>query len=153
MNILGWRGLAAGSAVVACMIMAGAALAGAALVGSVYFALDRDEIICDALGTETCTVELAWSVSNADKFDEWKLCWKKRESSTWLDDHCNYHSKIRKIQFNSYAIPNLAIGQDYRVKLEGRRRSNGNWTCVHKTMIRGIGHSAWLDNGGVCGDF
>jgi hypothetical protein len=134
-------------------IVVGMLAVGSARAGSVWFALDPDKTVCDVLGTETCAIELAWTVSNEDKFDKWKICWKPKESATWLDDHCEYNSKIRKIDNNFYAIPDLKLAADYRVKLEARRESNGHWTCVHKTMIRNVGHTAWLDGGGICTDF
>ncbi|HEX6014730.1 MAG TPA: hypothetical protein VFY87_23645 [Geminicoccaceae bacterium] len=145
---LGWRWLAA------CGAALGVALtAGAALAGSAWFSLDREKIVCDVLGTGTCTVELAWTVSKEDKFDKWKICWKEREASSWLDDHCDYNSKVRKIENNFYAIPDLDMDKEYRVKLEARRERNENWTCVIKTMIRQVGHTAWLGDGGICVDF
>jgi hypothetical protein len=95
-----WRWLAACGATIAAALAAGAALA-----GSAWFSLDREKIVCDVLGTGTCTVELAWTVSKEDKFDKWKICWKEREASSWLDDHCEYHSKVRSIENNFYPSP------------------------------------------------
>jgi hypothetical protein len=135
-------------AIVLCALALGSARA-----GSVWFALDPDEIVCDATNTRTCSVEVAWSVSNEDRFEKWKICWKPKDSSTWLDDHCSYHSRLVDIEDHSYAIPGLEIGGYYRIKLEGRRERNGNWTCVHKSMIRAVGYGARLGNGGVCVDF
>ena len=135
-------------AIVLCALAAGGAKA-----GSVWFALDRGKIVCDALDTMTCTIEIAWSVSNEDRFEKWKICWKPKDSSNWLDDHCSYHSRLVDIEDNFYAIPGLDIGGYHRIKLEGRRERDGNWTCVHKSMIRAVGHSARLGNGGICTDF
>ncbi len=76
-----------------------------------------------------------------------------RVSRTWLTDDCKYYSKVRTIDDNFYAIPDLNMDHDYRVKLEGRRKKNGNWTCVEKTMIRYVGYGAYLASGGICTDF
>lgn len=126
---------------------------GSVKAGSVWLALDQDKTVCDALDTMTCQIQIAWSVSNEDRFDKWKICWKPKDSSTWLDDHCRYHSRLVDIEDHSYAIPGLELGGYYRVKLEGRRERSGKWTCVHKTMIRSVGHSVRLGNGGICTDF
>jgi hypothetical protein len=135
------------------VIVLGVLAAGSPKAGSVWFGLDPDKIVCDAVDTMTCTVEIAWSVSNEDKFDKWKICWKPKDATTWLDDHCNYHSRLVDIENNFYAIPGLDLGGYYRVKLEGRRDRNGNWTCVHKSMLRSVGHAMRLGNGGICFDF
>jgi hypothetical protein len=137
----------------AVLIVMGGLAVGSVNAGSVWFVLDPDQIVCDVLGTETCGIEIAWSVSNEHKFDKWKICWKPKESSTWLDDHCNYNSKIRKIENNFYVVPDLEMGGYYRIKLEARREGSGNWTCLHKAMIRSVGHAARLGNGGICTDF
>jgi hypothetical protein len=133
-------------------ILLGMLAIGSAQAGSNWFALDPDKTLCD-VDSLSCTIELAWSVGNADKFDEWKICWMPRVSRTWLDDDCKYYSKVRTIDNNFYAIPDLNMNHDYRVKLEGRREKNGNWTCVEKTMIRYVGYGAYLASGGICTDF
>ena len=134
-------------------VFCGMMTAGTAAGGSAWFALDPDQTVCDVYGTGACSIELSWMVGNEDKFDKWKLCWKVKEGATWLDDNCEYHAKIRKLENNFYAIPDLDMDLEYRVKLEGRRERNENWTCIAKTMIRNVGHTAWLDNGGLCTDF
>ena len=134
-------------------VVGGSAVAGAASAGSAWIALDPDRTVCDVYGTGNCSIELSWVVGNEDKFDKWKICWKVKEASSWLDDHCEYHAKIRKMENNFYAISDLDMDLDYRVKLEGRRERNENWTCIVKTMIRNVGHTAWLDDGGICVDF
>ena len=134
-------------------IVLGTLAAGGVKAGSVWFGLDRDKIVCDALDAMTCRIEIAWSVSNEDRFDKWKICWKPKDSSTCLDDHCNYNSKVRKIENNFYVIPDLDMGEYYRIKLEARREGSGNWTCLHKAMIRSVGHAARLGSGGICTDF
>ena len=74
---MGWyrsvRVLALGAVVV------GALVGGGVKAGSVWFALDPDKIVCDAVNTDTCAVEVAWAVSNADRFEKWKICWKPKE--------------------------------------------------------------------------
>jgi hypothetical protein len=134
-------------------IVFGTLAVGAVKAGSVWFVLDPDEIVCDVLGTETCAIEIAWSVGNADRFEKWKICWKPKDFSTWLDDHCSYHSRLVDIEDDAYAIPGLDLGGYYRIKLEGRRERNGKWTCLHKAMIRSVGYAARLGNGGICTDF
>jgi hypothetical protein len=138
------------TAALGALVLSGLAV-GTAQAGSNWFALDPDKTICDTHSL-TCTIELAWSVGNADKFDEWKICWMPRVSRTWLDDDCKYYSSVRTIDNNFSAIPDLNMDHDYRVKLEGRRKKNGNWTCVEKTMIRYVGDGAYLANGGICTD-
>jgi hypothetical protein len=91
-------------------VVLGVLALGSVNAASVWFVLDPDKIVCDALGTRTCGIEIAWSVSNEDRFDKWKICWKPKDSSTWLDDHCNYNSKVRKIENNFYVIPGLEMG-------------------------------------------
>jgi hypothetical protein len=134
-------------------IVLGMLAGGGVKAGSVWLALDPDKIVCDALGSRTCTIEIAWSVSKEDRFDKWKICWKPKDSTTWLDDHCNYHSRLVDIEDDVYAIPDLKLGEYYRIKLEGRRERSGNWTCLHKAMIRSVGHAARLGGGGICVDF
>jgi hypothetical protein len=134
-------------------ILVGVLAVGSANAGSVWFVLDPDQIVCDVLDTETCGIEIAWSVSNEHKFDLWKICWKPKDSSTWMDDHCKYNVRYREIDDNFYVIPDLELRGYYRIKLEGRREGSGNWTCLHKSMIRSVGHAARLGNGGICTDF
>jgi len=45
---------------------------GSARAASVWFALDPDQVVCDVVDSRTCSVEIAWSVSNEDHFDKWK---------------------------------------------------------------------------------
>lgn len=137
----------------ALLAAAGLTLPGHALGGSTWFWLDPDQTVCDAKHTDTCDVEIGWSVSNVDRFNKWKICWKEQESSTWLDDHCAYHSRLVDIEDDSYVIPDLAIGGYYRIKLEGRRERNDKWTCVQKGLIRAVGNGVGLGNGGACVDF
>ncbi len=134
-------------------IVLGMLAIGSAKAASVWFVLDPDKISCDVNGTRTCSIEIAWSVSNEDHFDKWKICWKPKELSAWLDDHCDYNAKVRKIENNFYAIPGLELGGYYRFKLEGRRERNGHWTCLHKGMIRSVGYAVRLGGGGICVDF
>ena len=110
---------------------------------------DQAGHFCPPGGT-TCDIKVYWSVSDADKYDKWKICWKKKEASTWGKDHCDYNSKTRKIENNFYVIPDLEIGEDYRLKLEGRKAKNGKWKCLLKAVLRGVDYSPWLSNGGIC---
>jgi hypothetical protein len=139
-------------AIVLGMLAIGSVRVDSVRAGSDWFALDLDKTLCD-VHSSTCTIELAWSVSNEDKFDKWKICWMPKVSRTWLTDDCKYYSKVRTIDNNFYAIPDLNMDHDYRVKLEGRREKNGNWTCVQKTVIRYVGYGAYLADGGICTDF
>ncbi len=142
----GW--ILALGAIVAVMLAPGSARA-----ASVWFALDPDQVVCDVVNSRTCTIEIAWSVSNEDHFDKWKICWKIKEAETWLDDHCDYNAKVRKIENHFYAIPDLKMGEYYWIKLEGRRGSSGHWTCLNKGMIRSVGSAVRLGGGGICVDF
>ncbi|MFO1037755.1 MAG: hypothetical protein U1E45_12980 [Geminicoccaceae bacterium] len=127
--------------------------AGTVWAGSNYFLLNRDLMVCDTKFTDTCDVGIDWIVGNIDKFDEWKICWKKKESSTWLDDHCDYNSKVRKISNTYYVIPDLKVGVSYRIKLEGQKIKNGKWSCVNKASIDYVGYGVYLGAGGFCTDF
>ncbi len=101
-------------------------------------------------GGSTCDIKVYWSVSNADTYDKWKICWKKKESASWGRDHCDDRSKTRKIENNFCVIPDLEIGEDYRLKLEGRKEKNGNWKCLLKVILRDVDYTPWLSGGGVC---
>ena len=113
---------------------------------------DRAGHCCPPGGT-TRDIEVYWSVSDADKYDKWKIYRKKKEASTRGKDHCDYNSKTRKIENNFYVIPDLEIGEDYRLELEGRKAKNGKWKCLLKAVLRGVDYSPWLSNGGICVNF
>ena len=142
----------------AVMILTGAVMLNAESSQAVsrYFYIlgagDQAGHFCPPGGT-TCDIKVYWSVSDADKYDKWKICWKKKESSTWGKDHCDYNSKTRKIENNFYVIPDLEIGEDYRLKLEGRKAKNGKWKCLLKVVLRSVDYSPWLSSGGICSPF
>ncbi len=112
---------------------------------------DQAGHFCPPDGT-TCDIKVYWSVSDEEKYDKWKICWKKKQSSTWGKDHCDYNSKVRKIENRFYVIPDLEIGEDYRLKLEGRKAKNGKWKCLLKVVLRNVNYSPWLASGGICID-
>ena len=102
----------------------------------------------------TCAVEIAWSVSNEDKFENsGRSAGSRKTRRPGSTITARIIQALVDIEDNFYAIPDLDLGGYYRVKLEGRREGNDKWTCVHKSMIRSVGHSVRLGNGGICVDF
>jgi len=105
--------------------------------------------VCDA-EAKHCDIKIKWSISNEDKYDKWRICWKPKESGTWLDDHCDYHSLNVPIDANEAVLPSLSMELDYRIKLEGRKDRNEKWVCVLKGIITSVGYHPILHPGGVC---
>ncbi|MBX3235359.1 MAG: hypothetical protein KF814_04335 [Nitrospiraceae bacterium] len=87
----------------------------------------------------TCDIMVYWTVQ-PDRYDKWKICWK--EHGTLFENACDDNEKIRTFENAFYLIPKLKQGEEYRIRLEGRKDKNDKWKCLAKATLRNI---SWND--------